>query len=57
MMKEALAYFPVKMWPLIGLAFFGLIFVVMLMWVYRQGADALYDRAGHLPLNDESQDD
>lgn len=51
MMKQALAFFPLKMWPLFGMAIFMVMFLGVLTWVYRRGSDLLYEEMSYLPLD------
>ncbi|MEQ1665096.1 MAG: cbb3-type cytochrome c oxidase subunit 3 [Bdellovibrionales bacterium] len=51
MMKEALAFFPLKTLPLVGLVIFLVSFVGVLLWVYRKGSDSIYQQMGQMPLD------
>lgn len=50
MKQQVLAYFPMKSLPLIGLILFLVLFVGILIWVYRRGSDQFYKKMGELPL-------
>ena len=52
MMKQALAYFPLKDLPLLGLFIFLVIFTSAVFWVFRKGSDQFYDRLSRLPLEE-----
>jgi len=52
MMKHALSFFPIKMWPLAGLILFFVMFIFIVFWVNRKGSNELYDHVSRLPLKD-----
>lgn len=39
----------------IGLLFFFLMFVGVVLWVFRPGSKKKYKRWGHIPLDDEDE--
>jgi cbb3-type cytochrome oxidase subunit 3 len=53
MMKEALAYFPLKFMPMLGLALFLFMFLMVVLWVYRRSGKKVYEHLSFLPLADE----
>ncbi len=53
MMKQALAFFPYKDLPMVGLFIFVTLFVGIVFWVNRKGSDQVYSRIENLPLDEE----
>lgn len=53
MMKQALAFFPFKYLPMVGLAIFVVLFIGIIVWVNRKGSDEMYAHMESLPLDSE----
>jgi cbb3-type cytochrome oxidase subunit 3 len=41
-------------WPLVALCVFIVVFVGMLVWIYRPGSKQFYEREAQLPLEDSA---
>ncbi len=55
MMKYALSFFPLKLWPMAGLILFFVMFICVVLWVNRRGSGLIYSQVSQLPLEDASE--
>lgn len=53
MIREALTHWPWKWMPLVGLCIFFGVFIGLLFWTRRKGANELYQKIALIPLSDE----
>jgi cytochrome c oxidase cbb3-type subunit IV len=53
MKQHVLSFFPMKSLPMIGLILFLVLFVGVLIWVFRRNSDQFYKKMGQMPLDNE----